>query len=229
MPLFTSFGEAWRSFAGGGELAAIDDQRERFTAGRAQFLSFQAPAIDARILDLARLVLDELRGVDGILPLDEDLLHCTIRPAGFQVLARRRADDVLREEVSRVGERAAKALTGQRPIDVTIGPVNVFPDALILEVHDRGELAAMRAALAGVTPAQAPEGWPENEFLPHITIAFFEDPACAPELRARLPRARELPPIASRITRVDFARWWFIGDAQDQPDLDTLRTYRLRD
>jgi hypothetical protein len=228
MPLFASFPEAWRWFVDGGELVGIDEQRDSFAAGRAQFLSFQAPAIDARIVDLARTVRDELRDVDGLLPLDDDLLHCTVRPAGFQVLAKRRPDDVLREEVAHIGERAAAALASRRPIEVTVGPVNIFPDALILEVHDRGELGAMRSALAGVTPAQDPNRWPgAPEFLPHISLAFFADTSCAAALRERLPALRERQPVASRIARLDFARWWFVGDPREQPELDVLRSYRF--
>lgn len=228
MPLFSSFGDAWRWFADGGDLVGIDEQRDSFAAGRAQFLSFQAPAIDGRIVDLARTVRHELRDIDGLLPLDDDLLHCTIRPAGFQVLAKRRPDDVLREEVARIGERGTAALAGQPPVDVTIGPVNIFPDALILEVHDRGKLGVMRSALADVTPAQKPTGWPgAPEYLPHISLAFFADTSCATALRERLPAVRELQPVASRIARVDFARWWFVGDPPDQPELDVLRSYRL--
>ena len=228
MPLFSSFPDAWRWFVEGGELVGIDDQRDGFAAGRAQFLSFQAPAIDGRIVDLARTVRQELRDVDGLLPLDDDLLHCTIRPAGFQVLAKRRPDDVLREEVARIGERAGAALAGHRPVDITVGPVNVFPDALVLEVHDRGELGAMRSALADVTPAQKPAGWPgAPEYLPHISLAFFADTSCAAALRERLPAVRELQPVASRVARVDFARWWFVGDTREQPELDVLRSYRF--
>ena len=229
MPLFSSFPDAWRWFADGGQLVPIDEQRDSFAAGRAQFLSFQAPAIDGRVVDLARTVRHELRDIDGLLPLDDDLLHCTVRPAGFQVLAKRRPDDVLREDVARIGERAAGELALHAAVDVTVGPVAVFPDALILEFHDGGALAAMRSALADVTRAEKPQGWPgAAEFLPHISLAFFDDVSCAAPLRERLPALRELQPVSWRISRIDFARWWFVGEPRDQPELDVIRSYRLR-
>ncbi len=228
MPLFTSFGDAWRWFADGGALVPIDEQRARFTAGRAQLLSFQAPMTGPGVLALAGEVLDALDGVDGLLPLADDLLHCSIRGVGFQVIVKRRPDDVPRQEVPRIAERAAAVVRRARPVDVEVGPVNVFPDALILEVHHGGALAELRRALAEPA-AQDAFGINGAQYLAHVSLASFADTSCAEALRARLPALRALPAVRTTIARVDFVRWWLAGvDASDPPERDVVRSYMLR-
>ncbi|HET7043110.1 MAG TPA: 2'-5' RNA ligase family protein, partial [Gemmatimonadales bacterium] len=196
--LFSSFDDAWRWFASGGALVPIDEQRARFTAGRAQLLAFQAPIADAAVIALAQQVHDALAGIDALLPLPDDLLHCSLRAAGFQVIAKQRPDDVLRQDVGRIAERAASAIRPCAPVDVTVGPVNVFPDALILEMHDGGALAGLRRALAAATSHDAFVG-DDAHYLPHISLAFFEDAGPADALRDRLLALRALPPVPTTI------------------------------
>jgi hypothetical protein len=231
-PLFATFDDAWAWFIAGGELESIESRRERFTQGRAQFLSFQAPITDASALTLVAEVLDALADVQGIVPSPDEHLHISIRGAGFQVLAptrggTRRDDELTREEVARAGERAARALRGVASGEITLGPVNVFPDALILEAHDDGTLAAIRSALADITGA-ADTLIDDVHYLPHVTIAAFDTPAAASALRERLPRLRQRPPVATPLRRIDFARWWFTGfDDRASTELESVRSYRL--
>jgi 2'-5' RNA ligase len=231
-PLFATFDDAWAWFIAGGELESLESRRERFTQGRAQFLSFQAPVADPSALAHIAEVLDALADIEGIVPTPDEHLHISIRGAGFQVLAptrggTRRDDELTREEVARAGERAARSLRGIPSGEITLGPVNVFPDALILEVHDDGTLAAIRSALADVTGA-ADTLIDDAHYLPHVTIATFGTPECASTLRERLPQQRERPQVTMLLRRVDFARWWFTGfDDRASTELESVRSYRL--
>ncbi len=228
MPLFTSFDAAWRWFATGGDLVPVEEQRARLAAGRAQLLAFQAPMTDPAVVTLAADVLDALGGVDGLLPLPDELLHCSLRGAGFQVIAKRRPDDVLRADVPRIAERAGAALRGTAPAEVEVGPVNVFPDALVLEVHHGGALADLRRALAA-SVAPDPLAADDAHYLAHVSLAFFADASCAEPLRARLPALRSLPRVRTTVARVDFVRWWLTGaEAGDPPERDLIRSYALR-
>ena len=229
MPLFGSFDEAWRWFTDGGALEPVEEQRAHLGGGRAQLLAFQAPMDAAPVQELAADVLDALAGIDGVLPLPDDLLHCTIRSAGFQVIHKRRPDDLLREDIGRIVAAAHRALEPFGPVTVEAGPVNIFPDALVLEVRDGGALGAVRRAL---TPLVAPDafGLDETQYLPHVSIAFFAHAGCADELRARLPALRDLAPATVTVTRIDFVRWWLLGEeaALDAPERDLIRSYVLR-
>jgi 2'-5' RNA ligase len=231
-PLFTTFDDAWRWFVDGGELEPIESLRERFTQGRAQFLSFQAPVADPSALAHIAEVLDALADIEGIVPTPDEHLHISIRGAGFQVLAptrggTRRDDELTREDVGRAGERAAHAIRGIASSEITLGPVNVFPDALILEVHDDGTLAAIRSALAAVTGA-ADTLIDDAHYLPHVTIATFETTDAGAALREHLPQQRQRPPVAIPLRRIDLARWWFTGfDDRASTELESVRSYRL--
>ena len=174
-------------------------------------------------------MLDALADIDDLLPLPDDLLHCSLRAAGFQVIAKQRPDDVLRQDVATIAERAAAVMKRCAPIDVRVGPVNVFPDALILEVHDGGALAEIRRALAAATTHDAFVD-ADAHYLPHISLAFFEHASCAEALRERLPALRALPPATCTIARIDFVRWWLLdaGDAGEPPERDVIRSYPLR-
>ena len=223
-----TFDEAWQRFLAGEPLVATEEQRDGFLRGRAQFLSLQVPIGEMAVADEIAALMEELSDIDGISLIAQELLHISIRGVGFQVIAKKLEDDVLRQDVGKIGERAAKALRGMKPIDVTIGPVNVFPDALILQVDPIEPMRDLLRVLAEVTPLDAfPYG--VERYLPHVTIATFLDASVGGQLRARLLALRDRAPLTARIDRIDYVRWWFTGhDLAAWPELDTIRTYKLR-
>jgi 2'-5' RNA ligase len=229
-PRFTSFDEAWRWFEAGGALVPLTEQREHLLAGRAQFLVFHAPITGRNIIAAVDDTLDALAGIGGLAPMPSDYLHISLRAVGFQVLKKRRDDEVLRQEVDPIAARAAPIVKRAKPARVRVGPVNVFPDALILEVHDdAGALASLCRDLAAAVTSDA-FGIDDAQFLPHVTIGWFEDAGVAEEMRARLPALRaEIAPVDTLIRRVDLARWWFTGDdPAAEPELDVVRGYAMR-
>jgi 2'-5' RNA ligase len=225
---FTSFEEAWRRFEDGAALVTIEEQRERFVAGRAQLLSFQVSLGELPVAAEVETLADELYDIEGLDLYATDLLHITVALVGFQVIAKRRPDDVLREEIGGISERAAGAFKGTAAFAARIGPVNVFPDALVLEVNDGGALSAVREALAaaGVAGAAAPSN---GRYLPHVTIGVFRSTAAAQPLRERLPPMRDRAPFEANVRRIDLVRYWFTGDdLSAPPEADIVRSYRLR-
>ena len=229
-PLFTSFDDAWRWFGGGAGLTPIGRWRDRFTAGRAQLLSFQVPLAELPVVDAIEAIQDELVASEAgphLLPFDREMLHISLRAAGFQVIAKTQPDDVSREDVGRIARDATAALRGRPPVEVALGPLNVFPDALILEVHDDGALAALRDALAPVVADAF--GLSDAQYLPHVTVAMFGSPDASGPLRRILPSLRDRPPLTATLRDVELARWWFTGVEEDAlPERDPVRTYRLR-
>jgi 2'-5' RNA ligase len=161
--------------------------------------------------------------------MQEEHLHISIRAVGFQVIEKRGDDELLREDVGAIAERASRIVARARPSRAAVGPVNVFPDALILEVHDDAALASVRAALAEAVGADA-FGLDDGQYLPHITIAWFERTDVAAALRARLPSLRaEAEGVETLVRRIDLARWWFTGiDDAPEPELDVVRSYAMR-
>jgi len=226
-PLFTSFEEAWAWFTGGGDIGSMGRWRERFARGRGQLLSLQAPLEQRAAADAILDVQDELADVADLVMFTPEMLHVSVRGVGFQVIEKAHPGDVLRQDVERVAQRAAKIIERAAPIEATVGPINVFPDALVMEVHEGGRLGELRAALAEATADAFGIG--DAQYLPHSTIAMFRSPEAAPALRARLPALRGRPPARISIRSLEMARWWFTGiEAEDLPERDVVRTYRLR-
>lgn len=228
-PLFTSFDDAWRWFLDGGELVPIDAQRERFTAGRAQFLTFEISLAEHPVADDIEDLQSELGDIAEVQPSPPELLHISVRGVGWQVIEKTRPDEVLRQEVGAISERAARILRSHAPFDVVIGPLNVFPDALILEVHEETRLRELRTALEDAAGADA-FGLAGDTFLPHVTIGWFRTPASSPAMRQMLTLLREREPLRATIHRIDLARYWFtgLGAEDEEVERDTVRTYRLR-
>ena len=223
----SSFEEAWERFVGGGPLASMSAWREQLTLGRAQFLSFQVPLEATTASDELAAIQSDLADIKGIAWFEPEMLHVSLRGIGFQVISKRRHDDVTREDVGRVSKQAAGLLRGARRSTMEIGPINAFHDALILEVRDDGSLADLRRRLGDAIPDAF--GIPDDRFLPHITIAMFVDPEVAGSgLRIRLPSLRQRPRVTAGLSRVELARWWFTGQEDDYPERDPVRTYKLR-
>jgi|CXWL01.1.fsa_nt_gi 2'-5' RNA ligase len=227
-PIFSTFEEAWARFAAGGTLVPVEEQREGFVRGRAQFLSLQVPIGDMEVVQEIADVQDALADIEGLSLTPPELLHISVRGIGFQVIALSQPGDVLRQDVRNIGQRAAKALKGAKPIAISLGPVNVFPDALILEVRP---IEPMRELLRRVNAINEQDAFPYSaeSYLPHITIATFLTTDVATALRQRLPLLRERPVLAAEVRRIDYVRWWFTGhDLAAWPELDTVRSFRLR-
>lgn len=227
-PLFSSFDEARAWFSAGGILVPVEEQRQEFLRGRAQFLSLQVPIGEMEVAQEIAGLQDELSDLEGLSLIPPELLHISIRGVGFQVIALSQPGDVLRQEVGNIGQRAANGLKGAKPIAISIGPVNVFPDALILEVRP---VEPMRELLRRVNAINEQDAFPYSaeSYLPHVTIATFLATDVAFELRERLRLLRERPPLAAEVRRVDYVRWWFTGhDLAAWPELDTIRSFRLR-
>jgi 2'-5' RNA ligase len=227
-PIFSSFDEAWTWFTSGGRLVTIAEQRERLLRGRAQLVVFEAPLGELPVADEIAALQDELAGVDGLDFMPEHLLHVSIRALGFQVIAKSLSGDVLPGDVTRAGDIAARALRGASPVELLLGPVNVFPDALVLQAAPVEPLRDLAVRLEAVgEPGAFPYLF--ARYLPHCTIAMFRTADVAAALRERLPPLRPRPPLRATVQRVELARFWFVGeDATDWPERETVRPYVLR-
>ena len=207
-------------------MRAPDDWVEEFTRGRAQFLAFIVPA--QSLAACAGDLLERLDAADLLAPSIDEHLHVTLRGLGFQVIEKTRPDDVLRQDVGRIGEAAAVALRGAAPIELRAGPINVFPDALVLEVHPPEPLRELRTRIATAAPGDDALSVTEETYLPHVTIATFAKREAGALLRERIAALRDEPPVAFDARRVEFVRHWFTGLDPDLSDRDVIRSYALR-
>jgi hypothetical protein len=105
-------------------------------------------------------------------------------------------------------ERAAELRTASRqaldrvaPFDLRVGSANSFDVATILEIHDGGKIHALRSALRATLPAWTGVGQDpyvrdgEDDWIPHLSIAYYNAPRDAHDLVETLSDLRALEPV----------------------------------
>ena len=225
MPEFsTSFEDAWDRFQALDTLRLAQDGGT-LSQGRAQMLVFLIRIEDPAVRDYAAGIVERLADIPGIEPYPAEYWHITVKAAGFQVIKRTREDDVLREEVGRLGKDAAGVVSALPAYDAQIGLPNGFPDVVCLEIRDHGETRGLNRALASeieMLPTYPVDG---DTFLPHMSIARFTSSEGLDQLKAALAELRsEEPGPAFQIRRVDFIKAWL---SEDIPEFETLAGIQL--
>lgn len=223
--LATSFEDAWQRFRALNDLElAVDWTEPKWTLGRAQLLAFVIRIESPSVREYADGVLGKLAGVPCVEPFPEEYRHITVKLAGFQVIKRTHNDDILREEVTRIGKNAGEALAGHAAYEAVVGPPNGFRDVVFLEVHDGGRARELNATLADI-PGVARYASDGIHFLPHMSIARFKSDKGLDELKATLADIRTAAPGPSfDVGRVDFVKAWL---TEPVPEFETLAGLRL--
>lgn len=102
--------------------------------------------------------------------------------------------------------RIREALADIQPFEVTVGPLNAFPVVLFAEVHDDGQLRAMRTRILDVLPRRAKLLHSPGNYLPHITLGYWGKRAVAPIVEL-ISQYRDSDPVRLRVDRVKFSTY----------------------
>ncbi len=224
--LSTSFEAAWERFQALDSLRLAGETMEsELSYGRAQMLVFLIRIEDPAVREYAEGVLDRLAGIPGIEPYPSEYWHITVKGAGFQVIKRMRADDVLREHVGRLGRDAGALLSTLPAYAAQIGLPNGFPEVIFLEIREDGATREMNTTLAERLDGMVTYAIDGANFLPHMSIARFTSNEGLDQLRATLAELRdEAPGPKFSIRRVEFVKAWL---SEETPDFETLASYPL--
>jgi 2'-5' RNA ligase len=124
-------------------------------------------------------------------------------------------------------DRAAAAFfAAVEPFTVRIGAPNAFADAIFLEVDDGGALQRLNAALIEHLPLAHRYPNDSPNFLPHVTVATFEDQTDIDALRDILAGLRRVNGGAAlTIDTVMLARYWLLATGAES---DPIKAYHLR-
>jgi 2'-5' RNA ligase len=220
-----SFEDAWRRFRETASVRVGSGIEDEWVQGRAQLLAFMVRILDHRIRSAIAGLVEKLRGLPCLDLYPEDCWHITVKMVGFHVVKKTRPDEVLRRDIGPILYAAERALAGQPPFDVEMGPVNAFQDAIFLEVHDDGRLKALHQRLLAALsryPRFAQDG---DSYLPHLTLARYVSQEGLAALKERLAplRSDKLGPLPVR--RVELVKAWLSGD---YPEFDVIQPIALR-
>ena len=220
------FEDAWERFQALDSLQLAGDGSElEWTRGRAQLLIFLVRLEDKNALQYAARVAERIAGIPGVEITPEAHLHITVKVAGFQVIKRTHDDDILRQDVPRVGTSARASVIDQPAFESRLGPVSGFASVVFLEVWDGGRLGQLNDRLCETVPQLANSKIDGAGFLPHLSIARFTSNDSLTELRSALAELRaEGPGPTFPVWRVDFTKAWL---GEEMSGFETLATYSL--
>ena len=100
----------------------------------------------------------------------DHFMHITLILLGFLVDEPEGENEVSRERLRDIEDRARIALSDFPAFPVTLANLNAFPGATFIEAHDGGMLDRLRSALGVGCGLKTPQG------PPHLTIAYFQAP-----------------------------------------------------
>ena len=120
----------------------------------------------------------------------DHFMHITLVLLGFLVDEPGEEDEVCRERLQEIEERARIALSDVPAFTVRLANLNAFPGAAFIEAHDGGALDRLRDALCTSCELKKPPG------PPHLTLAYFQAPdgmEVPEELISAIKRYRDWP------------------------------------
>ena len=146
----------------------------------------------------------------------DHFMHITLILLGFLVDEPEEKEEVSRERLREIEERARVILSDFPTFTVRFANLNAFPGATFIEAHDGGMLDELRAALSVGCGLKKPTG------PPHLTLAYFQAPdgtEAPQELISAVARYREWP--IGEIT-VDNVEMTLLDLRSDYPEPETL-------
>jgi 2'-5' RNA ligase len=151
----------------------------------------------------------------------DHFMHVTLFLLGFPVEAPEKEDEVSRERLREIEERARVALSDFPSFTVGLANLNAFPGAAFIEAHDGGMLDELRSVLSVSCGLKKPVG------PPHLTLAYFQAPdrtEAPEELISTIARYRDWPVGEIRVDNVEMT---LLALRADYPEPQTLARMKL--
>lgn len=113
------------------------------------------------------------------------------------------ADEVSLDEVQRVAEAASAGCSATRRFTLSVGPLSGSSGAVRFSVSPWDRVIALHRHLRGATASVLGRAGREDEFRPHIGIAYCNSAVPAGPLIERVAALRTLPTVTVGVERVD--------------------------
>jgi len=172
-PLFSTYEEAWAYFAGAEEMESFPDQYAEAEAHLLTWYIQVAAEAVPRVVDLQAT----LTQLPDLVPIPSARLHVSVAPA----MVADQPDLRLEAELL---EQARRAWKDELPFEIELAGVNVFPTAVVVEVHGEGPGRLLERLLETGYWHGLPWRAPNRAiFLSHLTVAIAARRRPAREVR----------------------------------------------
>jgi len=137
--------------------------------------------------------LDECRAALSDQPFvrwhPDHFLHISLQELGFVCDTPARPDEISPARLEEFATAAASALADRGPLEIHLGGVNSFQDAVFLDVDDHGACHQLHRRLNDVAAVPRASRF---AFLPHTTIAHYTDVRPIGDIPATLAPWRDI-------------------------------------
>jgi RNA 2',3'-cyclic 3'-phosphodiesterase len=211
------YAEIWERFKRERRLEFGGHTDPEWRDGHAVSASFVAPVEAPHLREGLKPLRDALRPFPFVSLHPDHFMHLTLLPLGFLVPEPKAENEISREQLEDLGERAREALVGFPAFEVDLANLNVFPGAAFVEARDGGMLEMLRDTVcerSGLDKLSGPL---------HLTLAYLQDAdgALPPdEFVAAVERYRNWPVGKFSIERVEITLL-NLGSSP-YPDLETF-------
>lgn len=172
-PLFSTYEEAWAYFATADEMESFPDQ---YSEAEAHLLTWYIQVSSEAVPKVVELQ-GTLTRLPDLLPIPPERLHVSVAPA----MVTDRPDPRLEADLLSQAQRAWK---DEPPFGIELSGVNVFPTAVVVEVHGDGPGRLLDRLLETGYWHGLPWRAPNRAiFLPHLTVAIAARRRSAHEVR----------------------------------------------
>ena len=194
------YAEIWERFKRERRLEFGGHTDPEWQEGHAVSASFVAPIEAPHLREGLRPLRDTLRSFPFVSLHPDHFMHLTLLPLGFLVPKPEDENELSRERLEELGERAREALVGFPAFEMDLANLNVFPGAAFVEARDGGMLEKLRDVVCRQCGLEKPTG------ALHLTLAYLQeaDGALAPdEFVAAIERYRNWPVGVFSVDRVE--------------------------
>jgi RNA 2',3'-cyclic 3'-phosphodiesterase len=211
----------WRRFVRGRRLEFGGYKDPSWQGGHRFSASLVVPGEVSRFRGRLEPLREALRPFPFVSLHPDYFMHITLILLGFLADEPEENNEVSRERLREIEERARAALSDFPTFNVGLANLNAFPGAAFIEAHDGGRLEELRAALSVGCGLKKPSG------LPHLTLAYFQAPdgtEAPDELTSALAHYRHWPVGEFTVDNVEMT---LLDLRSDYPEPETLARIAL--
>ena len=217
------YAEIWERFKRERRLEFGGHTDPEWQEGHAVSASFVAPIEAPHLREGLRPLRDTLRSFPFVSLHPDHFMHLTLLPLGFLVPKPEDENELSRERLEELGERAREALVGFPAFELDLANLNVFPGAAFVEARDGGMLEKLRDVVCRQCGLEKPTG------ALHLTLAYLQeaDGTLAPdEFIAAIERYRDWPVGKVSVERVEITLLTL--GSSPYPELETFARIPLK-
>jgi 2'-5' RNA ligase len=195
-----------------------------WTKGRNQYLTFHVRIKNEELIGKIVEVQSRLSTISCVAPFPKDYFHISVAGLGFLAKSEDYEDDISIKNLQRIINQAKKVLQPFNKFDVFLSKLNIFPDVVFMEVHDRGKTEEISRRLQAI-PEIRKRKFDYPSFLPHISIMHFQKKKDFTRLISCLEKLRDTEFGKMTVNSIELVNAHLF---KKYPKLHTVHTFELR-